>query len=215
MDAARVFVSYAHEDRRRVLQLVQRLRGEGWSVWIDVEELRGAGQWAVDIHEAIRTCDVFLLLITPASMHSHRVPDELELAKRNHRRIVPVMFESAQIPPQIEYNIASLQLVDHTADTDWQYADLDAALRRALTRKRPQTRHRAALLFGGILSAIAMSMCVGALGWFFALLAQAWNAPLGSGPPPDIPRAFLLFFAGFVVAIPGGALYRYGRRLGR
>ena len=39
---AEVFISYASEDRLRILDLVERLRGAGVSVWIDQMGIEGA-----------------------------------------------------------------------------------------------------------------------------------------------------------------------------
>ena len=43
---AEVFISYASEDRARILDLVERLRSAGVSVWIDQMGIEGATMWS-------------------------------------------------------------------------------------------------------------------------------------------------------------------------
>ena len=47
--SAEVFISYASEDRERILDLVERLRGAGVSVWIDQMGIEGATMWSQEI----------------------------------------------------------------------------------------------------------------------------------------------------------------------
>ena len=58
---AEVFISYASEDRERILDLVERLRGAGVSVWIDQMGIEGATMWSQEIVEAIDSCKVLIL----------------------------------------------------------------------------------------------------------------------------------------------------------
>ena len=43
--SAEVFISYASEDRSRILDLVERLRKADVSVWIDQMGIEGATMW--------------------------------------------------------------------------------------------------------------------------------------------------------------------------
>ena len=52
--AAEVFISYASQNRDRILDLVERLRGAGVSVWIDQMGIEGAAMWSQEIVAAIR-----------------------------------------------------------------------------------------------------------------------------------------------------------------
>ena len=47
--SAEVFISYAAKDRPRVLDLVDRLRAAGVSVWIDQMGIEGATMWSQEI----------------------------------------------------------------------------------------------------------------------------------------------------------------------
>ena len=58
-----VFISYASDDRARILDLLERLREAGVSVWIDQMGIEGATMWSQEIVEAIDNCKVLILAI--------------------------------------------------------------------------------------------------------------------------------------------------------
>ena len=84
--SAEVFISYASEDRERILDLVERLRGAGVSVWIDQMGIEGATMWSQEIVEAIDGCKVLILAISQRSTESENVVKELHSRARGGRR---------------------------------------------------------------------------------------------------------------------------------
>ena len=73
----RAFVSHAHEDKPVALELAGALRAAGVDAWIDAWEI-AAGDSLVDkIYEhGLKDCDVFIVLLSPASLASRWVKDE-------------------------------------------------------------------------------------------------------------------------------------------
>ena len=59
-----VFVSYASEDVEAAQRLCDALRAAGVEVWFDRSELRGGDAWDRQIHERIRTCRLFVAVIS-------------------------------------------------------------------------------------------------------------------------------------------------------
>ena len=49
-----VFISYSREDQQQVVKMVEYLRGQGISVWMDETDIHGATIWTKEIVEAIR-----------------------------------------------------------------------------------------------------------------------------------------------------------------
>ena len=88
--SAEVFISYAAKDRTRVLDLVERLRTAGVSVWIDQMGIEGATMWSQEIVAAIRSCKVLILAISENSAGSENVVKEVALASEGRKRILPV-----------------------------------------------------------------------------------------------------------------------------
>ena len=74
--SAEVFISYASQDRERILDLVDRLDAAGVSVWIDQMSIEGATMWSQEIVAAIRDCKVLVLAISGNSADSKNVVKE-------------------------------------------------------------------------------------------------------------------------------------------
>ena len=118
--SAEVFISYASEDRSRILGLVDRLREAGVSVWIDQMGIEGATMWTQEIVEAIDNCKVLILAISPCSTESENVVKELALASERRKKILPVCLESSGIPKSMEYQLAGIQRVDYFLNQEGQ-----------------------------------------------------------------------------------------------
>ena len=109
---AEVFISYASKDRKRILDLVDRLESAEVSVWIDQMSIEGATMWSEEIVSAIRNCKVLILAISGNSADSKNVVKELALASEGHKNILPVYLESAEIPESMAYQLAGIQRVE-------------------------------------------------------------------------------------------------------
>ncbi len=68
MPASAVFLSYASQDAEPARRLCETLRAAGIEVWFDQSELRGGDAWDQSIRKQIKTCALFLPLI---SKHTH------------------------------------------------------------------------------------------------------------------------------------------------
>jgi hypothetical protein len=99
----RVFVSYSHQDESLANQLIIALRERGADVWQDIEELAPGDNLNEQISAAIRGSDIFLVLISPKSVHSQWVQRELQtaLATENRTRVVPILVDNTEIPQDI------------------------------------------------------------------------------------------------------------------
>jgi hypothetical protein len=62
--ARAVFLSYASQDAEAALQLCNALRKVGIEVWFDQSELRGGDAWDASIRRQIKTCALFLPVIS-------------------------------------------------------------------------------------------------------------------------------------------------------
>ena len=110
--SAEVFISYAAKDRTRVLDLVDRLRTAGVSVWIDQMGIEGATMWSQEIVAAIRSCKVLILAISENSADSENVVKEVALASEGRKRILPVYIKQAEIPESMAYQLAGIQRIE-------------------------------------------------------------------------------------------------------
>ena len=111
--SAEVFISYAAKDRTRVLDLVDRLRAAGVSVWIDQMGIEGATMWSQEIVSAINNCNILILAISTNSAQSKNVVRELALASEDDKTILPVFIEPTEIPESMKYQLAGIQRVEY------------------------------------------------------------------------------------------------------
>ena len=59
-----VFISYASEDAEAAQRICAILRAAGIEVWLDQSELRGGDIWDAAIKQQIKTCALFIPLIS-------------------------------------------------------------------------------------------------------------------------------------------------------
>lgn len=64
MSQPALFLSYAREDSEAARRLADALRAFGFEVWFDQSELRGGDEWDARIRERIRSCALFVALIS-------------------------------------------------------------------------------------------------------------------------------------------------------
>ena len=104
----------------QILDLVERLRGAGVSVWIDQMGIEGATMWSQEIVEAIDSCKVLILAISQRSTESENVVKELALASERRKKILPVCLDASGIPKTMEYQLAGIQRVEYVEGEEEQ-----------------------------------------------------------------------------------------------
>jgi TIR domain len=102
-----VFISYLSVDSARVDCLVQALRGEGYSVWLDRSHLDVGARWRQEIASAIRTCRAMVACFSSAygDREKSYMNEELTLAIEEIRArptdrawFFPVRLDDCSIP---------------------------------------------------------------------------------------------------------------------
>ncbi len=98
-----LFLSYAHADRALAEQLRVQLRDDGHNVWQDTEELLTGDSFQALIRQTLRTCQGYVVLITPRSLASAWVLMELGGAWIGGIPIFPVLADTspADVPPPV------------------------------------------------------------------------------------------------------------------
>jgi WD40 repeat protein len=95
---ADVFISYSRKDIAFARLLNEALGESQLETWIDWARIPIGEKWWQEISEAIEGANVFMLLISRHSVGSKVCRDEIELALKNHKRIVPVLVD--QLTPE-------------------------------------------------------------------------------------------------------------------
>lgn len=98
MSHSHVFISYSHENRDKLNQLVEKLRGGGYSddeIWYDGHITAGA-DWRDEIETKLEEAFAVLVIVTSAAMSSTYVTYEWSWALGNGTPVIPLLFEDMQ-----------------------------------------------------------------------------------------------------------------------
>jgi TIR domain-containing protein len=88
---ADAFVSYSRRDQEFVGRLTESIAARGKEVWLDTEGISDGEVFPEAIKRAIEGSDAFLFVITPSAVTSAYCENEVEYARKLHKRIVPVL----------------------------------------------------------------------------------------------------------------------------
>ena len=92
---ASVFISYRRKPSAMLANLIAReLRGHDIDVYIDTQRMDTAGDFPTRLSDAIRDSDVFICLVGDTTFESEWVQQEIEIAHRLNRPMIPVFQES-------------------------------------------------------------------------------------------------------------------------
>lgn len=101
----RVFVSYSSLDRAEALAVRRILEGAGCEVWLDVFDIRPAGRLESELTEALERADLVCVLLSPTSVVSPWVREELAAAlagTARGQRLLPVILRPCELPPELD-----------------------------------------------------------------------------------------------------------------
>lgn len=126
-----VFLSYAKEDYSQVRTLSDRLRREGFNVWLDTHRLQRGHAWESVIEDVISRCKFFLVCLSKKSVSkTGYIQKEIRIALEVTQRmpegsvfVIPVRLEDCDIPPSLSrWQWVDLYRAGDTEDlrADWQ-----------------------------------------------------------------------------------------------
>lgn len=137
-DAAAAFFSYAREDSEFVLRLYEDLKGSGASVWIDQFDIEPGTPWEQAVQGALDDCWRLLAILSPRSVKSDNVLDEISFALNKQKRVIPILYRDCDIP----YRLVRLQQIDFRDNYDRGLQVLLKALRYTRGTYRNDTATR-------------------------------------------------------------------------
>ena len=134
---AEVFVSYSSLDRDRVMPVVESLRGNGISVWVDEGNIHAADLWSEQIVQAIADCRVMVVMLSQNSTDSHNVVKEVMLASEQKKALLPVYLEPADVPAKLQYQLAGIQHLELYGENEEQVLEdlVNGLAKRGISRE--------------------------------------------------------------------------------
>ena len=88
-----VFISYGRKDSKDfAIQLNDELTKQDFKVWFDLNDMPRATEFQKEIDEAIEKSHNFVFIIAPHAVKSEYCYQEIELAVKLNKRIIPIMY---------------------------------------------------------------------------------------------------------------------------
>lgn len=118
----KVFISYSHQNGEACewIDSVLQKKG-GFDVWYDRGLIPGE-VYRKRIAEVIRDSGYFIILLSQASVHSDWVLDEVEYAKKLHKKILPIWIENVDLPDDLDMILQRYHsLFWHLRSSDCQF----------------------------------------------------------------------------------------------
>lgn len=113
-DEARIFCSYSRKDAEFMLRLATDLRAAGQPLWLDQLDIAAGDRWDQSVEKALKGANRMLIVLSPASIASNNVMDEVSFALEQGKQVIPVLHQSCEIP----FRLRRVQHLDFTRDYD-------------------------------------------------------------------------------------------------
>ena len=97
-----LFISYSRRETPFVSRFFKKLRKAGYETWLDFHYLVPAKRWNEHIAQAIEDQQVFLLVVSAASIKSENAEYEWQRAVELKKRIVLIIFEAVELPAELQ-----------------------------------------------------------------------------------------------------------------
>lgn len=102
MSTETIFVSYSSDDRPFALGLVKELQRLGANVWIDQLGIGLGENWDNAIEQALDQSETFMLILSPTSVESQNVQDEVSIAINTRKKLVPILIKECELPMRLQ-----------------------------------------------------------------------------------------------------------------
>lgn len=142
---AKIFISYSRKDIEFAKKLTGELTKSDLDFWVDWEGIPPTVDWMKEIEKGIEEADTFLAIVTPAWIASKVCIDELAIAVKNGKRLIPVVPDEISwndVPPalaQLNY-IFFTEKFDFNAQLDKLFTALDTDYGWLKTHRRLQVK---------------------------------------------------------------------------
>ena len=108
------FFSYCRDDAVFALQLTGDLKAAGARVWLDQLDILAGDRWDRAVEHALNACTTVLVLLSPKSVASTNVMDEVSFALEEKKVVIPILYQDCTIP----FRLRRVHYVDFRGDYD-------------------------------------------------------------------------------------------------
>jgi hypothetical protein len=116
----KIFFSYSRFDSAFVLKLASDLRNAGATIWLDQLDIPPGKHWDTEIEGALHNANCLIAVLSPKSLNSDNVMDEISYALEEKKKVIPVLLTDTGTP----FRLRRLQRVDFTGDYETGFKQL-------------------------------------------------------------------------------------------
>ena len=113
-DAPFIFVSYARDERQRLLPHVERMAQWGCRVWYD-RGIPGTAEWVAVIEDRIRRCQLFMVFLSQRAAESRWVRREVLYADKQKKPILTVKLGDVELGAGLDLVLSPYQMISEEA----------------------------------------------------------------------------------------------------
>jgi hypothetical protein len=128
VDQVTSFISYSRTDADFVLRLCQDLRAAGTSIWLDKLDIRPGEDWDESIARGLAECGRMVIVLSPTSVASDNVLDEVGYALSKKKPIIPILLQDCEVP----YRLSRMQYIDFRNSYDDGFKELSLAMQGSM-----------------------------------------------------------------------------------
>lgn len=133
-----VFISYSRKNSSFVDKLFLQVIENGFTPWIDEEDIETGAVWWKSIEEAVRTCAAFIIVMSPEAEESEWVDSELQMALDLKKPIFPILHSGKIFTKLKRRNVHVLKAMFNYMPSPKFYKDLAKAAPRTLKPIEPE-----------------------------------------------------------------------------
>ena len=119
------FLSYAREDQDFARRLAKDLESCDYTLFFDESGIRSGSSWPKSIQSALNSCTCLIIVLSPHSVASEYVLNEVQYARDHGKQIIPILRQECDIP----FWIWRIQYLDFQGAYEHAFAKLVSELR--------------------------------------------------------------------------------------
>ena len=100
-EAQAAFFSYSRDDSEFAFRLAKDLKSAGANVWLDQVDIAPGEEWDSAVEVALDQSPHMLLILSPSSVKSRNVRNEITFALNKQERIIPILYQDCEVPLQL------------------------------------------------------------------------------------------------------------------
>jgi len=105
-----LFISYSHKDSQIVFKEITGLFNVGYRIWYD-EGIDPGNEWPDEVAQALEKSAFFIVFISPNSINSQNVKNEINFALNKHKPFLAVHITDTVLPSGLLLRMGDIQAI--------------------------------------------------------------------------------------------------------